>query len=189
MGSPDTLPTEGMRTVVRASNGVAATVSACRVAQLRWQRSRLKTRLTIITEFRKLIVRELEVLSRVCGPLDASEALAAEILPLLEACEFLQSNAGSILKPRRLRRGGRPIWLSGVSAEVRREPLGVVLIVGPSNYPLMLPGIQAIQATCGRERSVVEAGCGVHWRRTTRETFAGRSRPERQPPGDPSGSR
>ena len=40
--------------------------------------------------------------------------------------------------------------------EVRREPLGLVLILAPSNYPLFLPGVQTLQA--------VAAGNGVLWK-------------------------
>ena len=31
-------------------------------------------------------------------------------------------------------------------SEIHREPFGVVLIIGPGNYPLLLPGVQMIQA-------------------------------------------
>jgi acyl-CoA reductase-like NAD-dependent aldehyde dehydrogenase len=33
-----------------------------------------------------------------------------------------------------------------VTAEIHREPCGVVLILAPSNYPLFLPGAQLLQA-------------------------------------------
>ena len=69
----------------------------------------------------------------------------SEILPLLDGMRFLERRAEGLLAIRRLRRG-RPLWLFGVSAEIQREPLGVVLVLGPGNYPLFLPCIQAIQA-------------------------------------------
>jgi acyl-CoA reductase-like NAD-dependent aldehyde dehydrogenase len=75
----------------------------------------------------------------------AVETLVTEVLPLVEAARFLERNAETLLAPRMLRHG-RPLWLLGVRAEVRREPLGVVLILAPSNYPLFLPGVQILQA-------------------------------------------
>ena len=79
-----------------------------------------------------------------------AESLAAELTPLADACLFLQRNAARILRPRRLGASGRPVWLFGVEASIHRQPLGTILIIGPVNYPLMLPGIQAIQAlVCG----------------------------------------
>lgn len=74
------------------------------------------------------------------------ESIAAEIIPLADACAFLERNAVTLLRPRPLGGTGRPLWLRGVSAEIHRDPLGQVLIIGPANYPLMLPGIQIAQA-------------------------------------------
>lgn len=82
----------------------------------------------------------------------AAETLAAEIIPLADACAFLERNAAKALRPRRLGLSGRPLWLMGVDAEIRREPLGTVLIIAPQNYPLMLAGIQAVQALVAGNR-------------------------------------
>ncbi|PWC76265.1 aldehyde dehydrogenase [Azospirillum sp. TSH64] len=90
----------------------------------------------------------------------ATESVSAEILPLAEACRFLEREASRLLAPRRLGRRGRPVWLFGVEAEVRREPVGTVLIVGPSNYPLLLPGVQAIQALAAGNRVLVKPAPG-----------------------------
>jgi acyl-CoA reductase-like NAD-dependent aldehyde dehydrogenase len=43
-----------------------------------------------------------------------------------------------------------------VTVEVRREPLGLVLVIAPSNYPLFLPGVQTLQA--------LAAGNAVLWK-------------------------
>lgn len=85
-----------------------------------------------------------------------SETLSAEILPLAEACRFLEREAPRILATRRLGRNGRPAWLTGVVSEIRREPLGTVLILAPSNYLLFLPAVQALQA--------LAAGNAVLWK-------------------------
>ncbi len=78
--------------------------------------------------------------------IDPVQTLAAEVIPLADACRFLEKEAGRWLKPKRLGRDGRPVWLAGTAAEVHREPLGWVMILAPSNYPLMLPGVQVLQA-------------------------------------------
>ena len=69
--------------------------------------------------------------------------LSSEIVPLLDACRFLEKNASRLLKPRRHAARTMPLWLAGTVHHVLREPLGVVLIVGPSNYPFFLPGAEA----------------------------------------------
>lgn len=81
-----------------------------------------------------------------CGRDNIAESLAAEVLPVADACDFLIRSAGRLLKAKKLGSRGRPMWMLGVRSEIRRDPWGVVLIVAPSNYPLMLPGIQLLQA-------------------------------------------
>jgi acyl-CoA reductase-like NAD-dependent aldehyde dehydrogenase len=85
-----------------------------------------------------------------------SETLSAEILPLAEACRFLEREAPRVLAPRRLGATGRPAWLTGVESEIRREPLGTILIIAPSNYLLFLPAVQTLQA--------LAAGNAVLWK-------------------------
>ncbi|MEM8934026.1 MAG: aldehyde dehydrogenase family protein, partial [Acidobacteriota bacterium] len=90
----------------------------------------------------------------------ASETLTAEILPLLDAMRFLEREAPTILAPRATRSalGARPLWLVGSTLDVRREPLGVVLVLGPANYPIFLPGVQAMQALVAGNTVIVKPG-------------------------------
>ena len=55
---------------------------------------------------------------------------------------------------------GRPIWLSGTSLEIHREPLGTVLVIGPANYPLFLPAVHTIQALVAGNRVLLKPGRG-----------------------------
>ena len=68
------------------------------------------------------------------------------------------------MKTRRLGRRGLPLLLMGVDSRVERVPLGRVLVIAASNYPLMLAGIQVLQA--------LAAGNVVVWK-------PGRGRPRR----------
>ena len=86
--------------------------------------------------------------------------MTAEVLPLAEACRFLEREAGKVLAARRLGRRGRPLWLAGVRSEIHREPLGVILIIGPGNYPLLLPGVQLIQALAAGNAVLLKPGIG-----------------------------
>jgi len=128
---------------------VKASLRAARRAQTEWQATPLRRRLDFVGRLRHLIVEHADQLA---ASVDlpsrggAAETLSAEVVPLADACRFLQQRAERILAPRRLGRRGRPIWLWGTRFEVHREPFGVVLILAPWNYPLLLPGVQAIQA-------------------------------------------
>lgn len=128
-----------------------------------WTERDISKRLPIIRGLRHRIASDaekfVEALATRPGR-SAAESISAEILPLAEACRFLEREAAGLLAPKRLGRRGRPVWLFGVEAEVRREPVGTVLIVGPSNYPLLLPAVQAMQGLAAGNRVLVKPAPG-----------------------------
>ena len=75
-----------------------------------------------------------------------AEKLVSEVLPLADACRWLERNAGRVLAPRRCGRRGRPFWLEGISFEVRRQAFGLVMVIGQGNYPLSLPAVHSLHA-------------------------------------------
>lgn len=124
-------------------------VSTLRKAQGLWKTSSVQQRVRILRRFRKEIAREIEKWTQtVAAERQRSEveALTSEVLPFLESIRFLERNLKTFLKPEKLGWVGRPIWLSLCRSEIHRDPLGVVLILAPSNYPLLLAGVQCIQA-------------------------------------------
>jgi len=138
---------------------VDAIVAAGRNAQQQWSAVPLADRLRVVRATRHAIAAHAEELAGVIpsGPARSiADSLVAEVLPLAEACRFLEREAAFLLRPTRLGSRGRPAWLRGVEAEVHRVPLGLVLIVAPSNYPLFLPAVQALQA--------IAAGNAVLWK-------------------------
>ena len=124
-----------------------------RLAQSFWAQTDILARLQILKKARQAMALSPNELAAAV-PLELSgnlhrtlaDTLVAEVLPLLEACRFLEREAASILRPRVASRRSRPLWLSKVRTEIRREPLGVVLVIGSGNYPLFLPGVQTLQA-------------------------------------------
>ena len=126
-------------------SAVRSAMSAARLAQARWAATPLSERLARIRELRRLIAEHASTLAEASASArrrPALESITAEVLPLAEACRFLEREAPSLLAPRRLGKRSLPLWLSGVSPEIHREPIGVVLVIGPGNYPLLLPGVQ-----------------------------------------------
>ena len=120
-----------------------------RLAQATWAETSIHARLEIVRRLRHLVAAQAEALVAAVGDRHgrtAADTLAVEVIPLADACRFLEREAVRLLRPRRLGRRGRPLWLAGADAEIRREPLGVVLILAPGNYPLFLPGVQLLQA-------------------------------------------
>lgn len=142
---------------------VVRAMEPARRAQVGWAERPLTARLAPLRKLRGLLADhalELAQASASARARPVQESLTAEVLPLVDACRFLEREAGRILAPRRLGSRGRPLWLAGVRSEVRREPLGVVLVIGPGNYPLLLPGVQLIQALVAGNAVVLKPGLG-----------------------------
>ncbi len=134
---------------------VMSSPASMRVPQREWAATPLAERLAVIARTRHAIAREAERLAATIARAPA-DTLGAEILPLAAAAQFLVRRAPGLLGRRRL--FGAPPWLFGTRQEVRREARGVVLILAPGNYPLMLPGIQILQAlTAGNAVAVKPA--------------------------------
>jgi acyl-CoA reductase-like NAD-dependent aldehyde dehydrogenase len=134
-----------------------------RAAQQIWARTGIKGRLALLRRARYRMAATAEEMAQTvpceqAGALhrNLADTLISEVLPLVEACRFLEREAAWILAPQRLSSHTRPFWLRRVTAEIMRDPLGVVLIIAPANYPLFLPGVQALQA--------LAAGNAVLWK-------------------------
>lgn len=127
--------------------------------QRAWAERSVAERLKVLSTWRHAVSGQTEMFCRAIaarpGRTDA-DVLVTEVLPILSACEFLERNAAALLKVREPGRRGRPFWLGRVQSEVHRVALGRVLVIGPSNYPLFLPGVQVLQA--------IAAGNAVTWK-------------------------
>ncbi len=132
-----------------------------RLAQPAWADVPMQDRIRILKKLRLAIAGDPRALALTVDRENLAETLAAEVLPLLDACRFLETEAPRILQEKRLASRGRPMWLWGNSVVLCPEPLGVVLIIGPSNYPLMLPAIQMLQAIAAGNAVLIKpaAGC------------------------------
>jgi acyl-CoA reductase-like NAD-dependent aldehyde dehydrogenase len=138
-------------------------VMAGRAAQSRWSTVSIRQRLMVVRAFRQLLADRARSLCAMLARLQfrpEKEVLTAEIFPLIAACRFLEREAVEILAPRRLGKHGLPVWLRGVTAEVQREPYGIVLVIGPVNYPLSLPGVQILQAVVSGNAVLLKPGPG-----------------------------
>jgi acyl-CoA reductase-like NAD-dependent aldehyde dehydrogenase len=131
----------------------------CRRRQRLWSGLPIRQRLEPVRALRRLLVEECDPLCKVVAcdvGKRAEEVIGTEILPLAEACRFLERQASRLLRPRRVPVGQRPFWLWGQRDTIHRRPRGVVGIIGTWNYPLLLSGVQIVQA--------LTAGNGVLWK-------------------------
>lgn len=117
--------------------------------ELDWSSISVRERLRFVRELRHLIAENANALAAAAALVSGrpiAEKLVCEVLPLADACRWLERNAARILAPRRHGRKGRPFWMSGLTFEVMRQPVGTVLVIGPGNYPLFLPAVQTLHA-------------------------------------------
>lgn len=128
-----------------------------------WVSTPLKARLRVLRAARHLMAARAEEFCESISPQLArtkADTLATELLPLLAGCKFLEREAGRILAPKKLGISGRPLWMTGVAAEIQRVALGHVLVIGPSNFPLFIPGSHVLQALAAGNRVTWKPGAG-----------------------------
>ncbi len=132
-----------------------------RQGQRQWADVSLRRRLGCVRKLRDLLARDAKQLTGAFSPQlrrSPADSLTAEVIPLAEAARFLEQNADEVLRTRRLPSKNQPLWLKKVDIELRREPIGVVLVIGPSNYPLFLPGVQTLQALAAGNAVLLKPG-------------------------------
>jgi len=147
------------RVAAVVSDPVSLRVQGARCAQRQWAAVPIRRRLRLLRRVRDHIAweaKELAELAPHAGRTD-SDTLVSEVLPMLDAVRYLEKRAVTLLQGRFRRRAG-PLWLMGQSLWVERVPHGVVLILGPGNYKLMLAGIQSLQALAAGNAVVVKPG-------------------------------
>jgi acyl-CoA reductase-like NAD-dependent aldehyde dehydrogenase len=130
-----------------------------REAARQWRQRPVTERLRFVAAFRRLLADAADELAAAVArdvSKSTAEVLGGEVLPLAEACRFLQREAPGLLRPRRVPGRSRPIWLWGQKDVVHRRPRGIIGIIGTWNYPLFLNGVQILQA--------VTAGNAVVWK-------------------------
>jgi len=138
----------------------SALLTTARVAQATWAQRTVSARLVTIRRFAALVAHRAEQLAETVALPQRSrvETYTTELIPLAEAARYLVAHAPRLLRPRRETRGGGWWPQRGTIVETRREPWGVVLIVGPSPYPLLLPGVQLLQALAAGNAVLLKPG-------------------------------
>ena len=119
-----------MRNSCIESEPVVTALAAERVSQVMWAAAPLGKRLKIVRNLRHQLARHADALASAAAEVSqrpVAEKLVSEVLPLADACRWLERRAASVLSARRCGSRGRPLWMRGTSFEVRRQPFGIVL--------------------------------------------------------------
>ena len=128
-----------------------------------WAELEIGARLRVLRCARILIAEHSERFAdAISRELNRSRAdtLVAEVLPLLAAIRYLERDAAKVLRTRRAGVLGRPLWMGRVTSFVERVPMGRVLVIAVSNYPLLLPGVQVVQGLAAGNAVIWKPGRG-----------------------------
>ncbi len=126
---------------------VRQAVERARKAQPQWQATPVAQRVTLLRRFQELLREQRDDVARlICREAGkpASEALATEILVVLDAAEFCIRNAHAFLRDRPLPHGN--LAMKTKRGKLVREPYGVIGIIAPWNYPFSIPAIETLGA-------------------------------------------
>lgn len=138
-----------MATQTAATNSIEQLFEAQRRHQDKVKRSSADDRITKLARLRAAIVRREQA---ICNAVfedfkkSPTESMLTEIFPALSEIKDAIKHVGSWMKPEKV---STPITLLGTKSWIHYEPKGVVLIIGPWNYPFQLiiaPLIAAIAA-------------------------------------------
>jgi len=126
---------------------VHSAVARAKGAQPQWQSTPVQQRVELLRRFQQLLNQQrddvAQLICREAGK-PVAEALATEVLVVLDAAEFCLRNAFSFLRER-------PLPHANLAMKTKRgklvcEPYGVIGIIAPWNYPFSIPAVEALGA-------------------------------------------
>ncbi|HKY30867.1 MAG TPA: aldehyde dehydrogenase family protein [Pyrinomonadaceae bacterium] len=128
------------RVPLLSTDAVAQAVARARAAQPAWANLSFKERGRTILKAREILLRQMDevaaLVSRETGK-PVTEALAMEVVPILDAMHYFARNTAQLLSPQKIDIG--QYGLMGRSSRIVYEPVGVVGIISPWNFPLSTP--------------------------------------------------
>ncbi|HEX8638931.1 MAG TPA: aldehyde dehydrogenase family protein [Pyrinomonadaceae bacterium] len=128
----------------RAANAsgeeVRIAVEKSRAAFETWRATSFKERAQFVMKAREVILTEMDDIARLISAevgKPFGEAISTEIAPVLDLMQYFARRAAKILKPEKINIG--QLALMGRSSKIVYQPLGIVAIISPWNYPLAIP--------------------------------------------------
>ncbi len=143
---PPAAPAAPAAPVAPGAADIAEMFAAARQAAAALRASDVRQRLTWLAGLKRHVIAERDAIARRISEQTGKpllESLALEVMPLLATLTYLEKNAARIL---RTEHGPRLPFQFGKHFTICYEPLGVVLVLAPYNYPFGLALLPAIEA-------------------------------------------
>jgi succinate-semialdehyde dehydrogenase/glutarate-semialdehyde dehydrogenase len=133
--------------LIAGDEEVSAAVAQARQAQLWWARLPQLRRSAVLRRLAQLLCAEKESLARVITsesgkPLQ--EALLNDVLVSADAAVFCADNAAAVLRTRQIPHSNPALRFK--RGQLSWQPLGVIGIISPWNYPLSIPAVDTFAA-------------------------------------------
>jgi len=132
---------------IASAADVSAAVALARQAQLWWSQLPQLRRSAVMRRVAQLLCDRKQALARVITaesgkPLQ--EALLNDIMVAADAAVFCADNAAAVMRPQGVPHGNPALRFK--RGQLSWEPLGVIGIIAPWNYPLSIPAADAFAA-------------------------------------------
>jgi succinate-semialdehyde dehydrogenase/glutarate-semialdehyde dehydrogenase len=122
-------------------------VERARAAQPAWNALGVARRIQILRKFQELLLRDRDALARKITQEAGKplvESLLSEVLVALDAARFCAENASRVLRAEDVPHGN-PI-MKTKRGRLVYEPVGVIGIISPWNYPFSIPATETLAA-------------------------------------------
>jgi acyl-CoA reductase-like NAD-dependent aldehyde dehydrogenase len=140
---------------VSTSAEIAETVARAAQVFKAWRRVPLAERLEKIEHFRRVLFEQRETVAQLITTETGKpkvEALVSEVFGALETCAWLKKNTARVLTPEKVHLN--PVFFPGKRSYNVFEPLGVIGVISPWNYPFSIP-VSTILASLAVGNAVV----------------------------------
>ncbi len=130
-----------------SADEVHAAVARAKAAQSQWRVIPVENRIAILRRFQQLLSEHCdEVAMLICREAGkpVAEALATEVLVVLDAAEFCIRRAHNFLREQPLPHAN--LAMKTKRGKLVREPYGVIGIIAPWNYPFSIPAVETLAA-------------------------------------------
>ena len=125
---------------------VEEAVESARAAQRPWSSRSVEERLEVLDVFQNHLIRRREEVARTISAetgKPVGEGLVTDVIPVVDAVRFLREKGPEVLESD-LDLGN--LMVMDRESKIVREPVGVIGMITPWNYPLGIPGSQVVYA-------------------------------------------
>ena len=145
--NPATLETIAEIPTISSLDEVSAVVEKARKAQKKWAKLTPTERIPYFRKMKQYVQKNIDAICRditLDNGKTLVESLSAEVLPVLDMLNFCMKDVPHALQDERL---SNPMFkLARIRSRIIFEPLGVVAIIAPWNFPFCIPATQTLMA-------------------------------------------